>query len=97
MKRTLIAVGLSVSALAASAQTPESRGALLYDNHCIACHNEQMHWRNNRAASDWTSLRALVRRWQGTAQLGWPDEDIDEVARYLNERFYHYERKSPPV
>lgn len=69
---------------------PGSRGQLLYANHCIACHNTQMHWRDGKLATDWASRKAQVRRWQGTAQLNWSEDDIDDVARYLNESFYRF-------
>lgn len=75
----------------------ESRGELLYSTHCIACHTTQMHWRDQRLATDWASLKALVRRWQGVAQLGWNDDDIVEVARHLNERIYRFPQTSDPV
>ena len=68
----------------------QSRGELLYATHCIACHNSQVHWRDKRLATDWVSLKAQVRRWQGAAQLGWSGDGILEVARHLNERIYHY-------
>ena len=101
MKRLLPAVittALWVAATApALAQPNAARGALLYENHCGACHTTQMHWRNNRAATDWASLRALVKRWQGEAQLNWPDADIDEVARHLNQRFYRFQEPSSRI
>ncbi|MDP1534777.1 MAG: cytochrome C, partial [Rubrivivax sp.] len=86
--RILLLAWLAASALPALAQTvpaPQSRGALLYATHCIACHSTQMHWRDKRVATDWASLRAEVQRWQGHAQLRWSEDDITEVARYLNE------------
>lgn len=77
--------------LAAHAQAePPTRGALLYANHCNACHGAQLHWRDARAATDWHSLRAQVQRWQANGQLNWSEADVDEVARYLNQRFYRY-------
>ncbi len=91
--KSLLVIWLTAGALPALAQTvplPQSRGALLYATHCIACHSTQMHWRDKRVATDWTSLKAEVRRWQGNAQLRWSEEDITEVARHLNERHYHY-------
>jgi len=89
---------LSALALAASAAArAESRGELLYATHCIACHTTQMHWRDQRLATDWASLKAQVRRWQGNAQLGWNDDDVVEVARHLNERFYRFAQTSDPV
>ena len=67
-----------------------SRGELLYTTHCIACHNEQIHWRDNKIARDWTGLKAEVSHWQGVAGLAWSDTDIVEVTRYLNTHHYHY-------
>lgn len=76
----------------ANAQSPpsETRGELLYGTHCVTCHTTQMHWRNDRQAFDWDSLKFQVRRWQGNAGLAWNDADIAEVARFLNESIYHY-------
>ena len=66
----------------------ESRGQLLYGNHCIACHTTQMHWRDKKLVTDWATLKVQVRRWQDTAQLNWSEGDIDDVARFLNDTFY---------
>jgi mono/diheme cytochrome c family protein len=66
------------------------RGELLYSIHCIACHNAQVHWRDKKLATDWTSLRAEVRRWQEYSGLGWGDDDVAAVTRYLNSLYYHY-------
>lgn len=92
MKRPslVLAVLLLAPAAPAFAQPDAGRGALLYDNHCIACHSTQMHWRDQRLAKDWAGLRALVRRWQGAAQLNWSEEEVDDVARHLNERIYRF-------
>ena len=79
------------STLAGAQPAPsETRGELLYSTHCVACHTTQMHWRNDRQAFDWESLKFQVRRWQGNAGLAWNDADIAEVSRYLNESIYHY-------
>lgn len=90
MRRLLLVV--ACWPLLALAQTGDagSRGRLLYGNHCIACHSTQMHWRDRKLATDWDSLKAQVRRWQATAQLGWSEEDIDDVTRFLNDSFYRF-------
>jgi mono/diheme cytochrome c family protein len=67
-----------------------ARGELLYSTHCISCHSTEIHWRDKKLATDWLSLQAEVRRWQGIAGLGWHDDDITGVARYLNVLYYHY-------
>jgi hypothetical protein len=56
-----------------------------------ACHTAQMHWRANRAVTDWPSLRAEVRKWQIAASLAWSEDDVLDVARYLNDSVYHFE------
>ena len=68
----------------------QTRGELLYTTHCVTCHTTQMHWRNDRQAVDWVSLKVQVRRWQGNAGLQWGEADITEVSRYLNETIYRY-------
>ena len=67
-----------------------TRGELLYSMYCIACHNAQVHWRDRKLATDWTSLQTEVRRWQKFSGLGWSDDDIAEVAQYLNTLHYRY-------
>ena len=92
MPRLAALMALAVSAAHAQTAPPTvpTRGELLYKTHCIECHTEQMHWRALRQAHDWDSLTAQVRRWQGTARLGWSEDDISEVARHLNETIYRF-------
>lgn len=92
---TLAGVFVSTAlALPASlnAQQPrsESRGQLLYTVHCIACHTTQVHWRKERKATDWTTLNVQVRRWQDNAGLQWTEDDVVEVALFLNETIYRF-------
>jgi mono/diheme cytochrome c family protein len=89
----LAALVFVVGASVPGAPRAQSRGELLYGTHCLACHTTQMHWREKKQVVDWPSLRAQVRRWQAADQLAWSDEDIEHVARYLNELFY---RLPPP-
>jgi cytochrome c1 len=93
LRRVLLAALLG-AALPASAQDAgqPARGRLLYETHCIACHNSQMHWRDQRLARDWPGLVAQVRDWQARATLFWGDADIVEVARHLNDTIYRFER-----
>lgn len=67
-----------------------TRGELLYSTHCIACHSAQVHWRDKKLVTDWISLQAEVRRWQKFSGLGWGDDDVAAVARYLNALYYRY-------
>jgi mono/diheme cytochrome c family protein len=80
------------AAVDAFAQGPDSvvRGALLYETHCVGCHTAQMHWRANRLAKDWPSLKFQVDRWQRESALGWNEQDIADVASYLNALHYRF-------
>jgi mono/diheme cytochrome c family protein len=92
--------GILLGALPLHAQTPlaepPSRGQLLYETHCIACHTTQVHWRDQRLVSDYPNLVAQVVRWQGNTGLGWTGEEVREVARYLDATFYHLPDAPPP-
>lgn len=76
--------------VAARTKTDALRGELLYSTHCIGCHNSQLHWRDRKAASNWASLKAEVERWQNTSGLGWREEDVTDVAHYLNTLYYRF-------
>jgi mono/diheme cytochrome c family protein len=67
-----------------------SRGELLYATHCTGCHTAQVHWRDKKLATDWASLRSQVNRWQTNTGLAWSNEEVADVTRYLNTRYYHF-------
>jgi len=52
--RALSGIVWTVACTSAPAQTPPTptRGQLLYTTHCIACHDQRMHWRDQRHATD---------------------------------------------
>ena len=87
---TVMALAVSCSHAFSQAPPAPTRGELLYSTHCVTCHTTQMHWRNDRQAFDWDSLKFQVRRWQGNAGLQWGEGDITDVSRYLNETIYRY-------
>ncbi len=68
----------------------EARGGLLYSTHCSACHNSTIHWREQKLATDWKSLKAQVRLWQGYTKLSWSEQDIMDVTAYLNMHYYNF-------
>ena len=92
MLRFLILLALLVSLnLAARAQDKSVRAQLLYATHCVACHDDKIHWRSNKHVTNWPSLKSEVQRWEGVLDLAWGDEDIEGVAKYLNALYYHFE------
>ena len=94
IEKWLVALGIVLWGLAgpvfARTKTDALRGELLYSTHCIGCHSTQLHWRDRKAARNWASLKAEVERWQKTSGLGWREEDVTDVARYLNTLYYRF-------
>ena len=92
-KPTVLAANAGTAA-GAAADTPlnavETRGALLYSTHCNACHTSKIHWREKKLATDMESLKFQVRRWQASIELGWTEDEIADVVRYLNAAYYGF-------
>ncbi len=63
-------------------------GRKLYENNCDACHTAKLHWRDKRLVESWADLLQQVERWQRNAGQSWEPADINNVAAYLNARFY---------
>lgn len=74
----------------AHAEPGEARGELLYTTHCNACHSAEIHWRDKRLTTDWSSLLIQVRRWQSNIDLHWRRDEINDVAHYLNALHYGF-------
>lgn len=83
----VLCIGLAMrSASGADAQ----RGRALYESRCFNCHSESVHGRKTRVASDFNDVRRWVVRWNDNLGLSWGDEEIDDVAVYLNETYYRF-------
>ena len=67
-----------------------SRGQLLYENHCIACHESVAHIRHDRRVRSYQALQGWVVRWSNQQQLGWGPGDIADVVEYLNRHYYKF-------
>jgi mono/diheme cytochrome c family protein len=68
------------------------RGRMLYENACGVCHTTQAHWREKHLVHSWDELVYQVKRWQGMAGQAWSGAEVNDVASYLNDRFYHLQR-----
>ncbi len=64
------------------------RGQLLYENHCVECHDGRAHYRENRRASSLAEVRQWVVKWSATLQLQWSADERGDVAAYLYQRYY---------
>jgi mono/diheme cytochrome c family protein len=91
MRHALLAAAALFAALAWTAHASDAgRGKILYEARCGGCHAESVHGRAKREATDFQAVRAWVRRWGENLGLKWTDDEISDVAAYLNGRYYRY-------
>ena len=93
IKARFLATACSVGLLSA-VSTPLSaedfeRGQALYENHCKECHEGMAHTRHGSKINSVGELRSWVASWSVHSRLDWSYEDVEDVADYLNNRFYH--------
>ena len=84
----LVVSACSAPPAAAPASADAARGRLLYEAACSSCHTTQPHWREKRFVDSWRELVHQVDRWQRVAHQSWSAAEINDVAAFLNERFY---------
>ena len=82
---------VAMAALGADASAADTaRGRALYESRCVACHSTGVHERVSRKAVDFAGIRLQVERWNGQLGGAWGRSEVDDVAVYLNDRFYRY-------
>jgi len=75
-----------------STDMEKPRGQLLYETHCGACHESSVHSRNPRKATSKDEIKKWVTRWSTELKLNWSSSDINDVAGFVNNRYYHFEK-----
>jgi hypothetical protein len=71
----------------------QSRGQILYENHCLVCHESTVHIRQCHKVRTMNDLRAWVTLWAGELHLDWGSPEAEEVVRHLNRRYYRFEER----
>lgn len=88
---TALTVAVAAVSLLAAGDTRAAdaqRGRLLYQNHCTVCHTSVVHVRERRKATSRAEIQSWIRRWQNELGLGWGATEVDDVAEFLDERYY---------
>ena len=66
-----------------------NRGEALYNNHCKECHETLAHTRPGSRISSKGEIHSWVASWSVHSRLNWSSEEVEDVADYLNRKFYH--------
>jgi len=75
----------------ATAADPDiKKGKALLEENCYGCHGEDVYVREKRIVTSYPKLLKRVQFCSLQRNLTWFDEDIENVAAYLNTEFYHF-------
>ena len=67
-----------------------SRGQLLYEHHCLKCHESNIHIRNKAKAQNVADIQSWVNKWQAHEKLNWDKTELNAVTEYLLKRYYKF-------
>ena len=70
-----------------------AKGEALVDENCVRCHGTDVYTREHRRITSLPGLHNQVQRCEQMLGLTWFDEDIDNVAGYLNQQYYKFDAK----
>lgn len=76
--------------LPASAADIENGDDLHFEN-CTGCHQQEIYTQDHRNVQSMQRLVLQVRFCKDTLELSWFDEDVDDVAEFLNQTYYHFQ------
>jgi mono/diheme cytochrome c family protein len=65
-------------------------GQTLHDAHCVKCHGSEVYTRADHRVTSLEGLRQQVQRCDANLELGWFDEELDNVSQYLNATYYKF-------
>lgn len=69
------------------------RGQMLYENHCLSCHESIVHIRGKQRTRSLAELRGTVTHWASYLRLRWDKEEVEDVVNYLNNHYYKFESR----
>jgi cytochrome c553 len=84
-----ITVCLLTAASSLSAANIDNGKKLVADN-CTKCHDERVYTRPDHRVTTLDGLSQQVSRCEQSLGLKWFDDDIADVAAYLNQTYYHF-------
>jgi hypothetical protein len=68
-----------------------TRGQLLYEDHCMTCHESIVHIREDRRTRSLSGLRERVVNWAEFLHLHWGKEEVEDVVQHLNAYYYKFQ------
>ncbi|MGD8590060.1 MAG: cytochrome c [Chromatiales bacterium] len=93
MIRYIQAAGLLTLLIVSTGYAVEmDTGKSLVEKNCVRCHGNEVYTRSDRRVTSLSGLHKQVRRCEQMLGLTWFDDDIDNVAGYLNQQYYKFSK-----
>lgn len=70
-----------------------SAGKALHEKNCMRCHDNSIYTRKDSIIFSYDGLNKRVRFCEGSNNLAWNEQQIDDVVAYLNTTFYKFKVK----
>jgi hypothetical protein len=83
---TFIVFSLNPGSLGANVEM----GMDLHQTNCLSCHGTEAYTRSDRRVTSFPSLITRVNACNVNLGMGWFDDEVDAVARYLDENYYKF-------
>jgi hypothetical protein len=83
--------GILLLSSALSVTADDSTGQTLHDQNCLSCHGTEVYTRKDRFIHSMDALTSRVAFCaRNASKVDWDRQQIDAVARYLDDNFYHF-------
>lgn len=90
------ALGACLCLATAAAAQDVSRGALLYETHCLVCHREGLHDRKNSKVATYADLRFQVERWTKQSRYRFTPAEREDLIEFLDATHYQLTTRPRP-
>jgi len=89
---TAIPLGILLAGvvLASPLHAEAALGQELHQDNCVSCHGSEVYTREDRMIGSMDSLITQVNRCNVNLGTGWFDDEVEAVARFLNESYYNF-------
>jgi mono/diheme cytochrome c family protein len=65
-----------------------NNGKQLHQKYCLRCHQSEMYTRDDRKVKTLEQLNKQVQQCELAIELGWFEEEVEDVTDYLNVTYY---------
>jgi len=70
--------------------TDINNGNQLHADNCTRCHQDDIYTRVDRKIKNFEQLKKQVQQCELAIELGWFEEEVEDVTAYLNATYYMF-------